>query len=265
MLRPFPSIIIIISFCLLAACAKPAPKVAKYPEGTRTKLAVSVEKDLARAREATHTMKGLAWVELDTESDDWQTEAAVVVSLPDRLRIDVMDSLADVWAQIGSDGRNMWLYVPGKRKLYKGRASSRNMRRLASFDFEPGNLVSLFAGLPPLPEDMDLVQVRDKAGRHLVDLKSGIHLWVGKGRKRTISRCVRYSKDGKSIDFEIDFSSYRRTSGVEYPHAMSAVFPQARARLKLEYKEVVLGGDVEEGIFAPPSRRRGRTVELSKK
>ena len=265
MLRLFRLIAAGILISALAACAKPAPKVAKYPEGARTKLAVSVEKSIARMRGASHTMRGLAWVELDTENDDWQTEAAVVVSLPDRLRVDVMDSLADVWAQIGSDGRYMWLYVPGKRKLYKGRASQRNMKRLASFEFEPSNLVSLFAGLPPLPEDAELVQIGRSADRHLVDVNSGVHLWVEKGRGRRISRCARYSGEGEDLDFEINFSKYQRVGGVDYPHAIYASFPHSRARLKLEYRDVILGGDVEGDIFAPPSRRRGRTVELSRR
>jgi hypothetical protein len=112
-------------------------------------------------------VKGLAWVELDTADEDWKTEAAIAVRRPDMLRIDVMDSLADVWAKIGSDGRDVWLYVPGKRKLYKGRASSRNMRRLTSFDSEPGDLVSLITGMPPLPANAELVQIGGLGGSPL--------------------------------------------------------------------------------------------------
>ncbi len=265
MTKQFTSIAVCLAIFVLTGCAKPAPKVARYPEGVRTKLAVSVEKDIERMGDAARTLRGLAWVELDTASRDWQTEAAVVVARPDMLRVDVMDSLADVWAQIGSDGRDMWLYVPGKRKLYKGRASSRNMKRLASFDIEPADLISLFAGMPPLPAGAGLVQVGSEADRHLLDTASGIHLWLEEGKKRRVARCVRYSDDGISIDFEIAFSGYRRVGSLEYPHSIDASFPSSGTRLRVEYREVALGGDVEQGIFSPPARRGGKTVDLSRR
>lgn len=262
MRRKLPSIVLCVSIAILAGCAKPAPKVAKLPEGRRTRLAIAVEKDLSRLREATYTARGLAWAELKTTGDDWKTEAAIVIHRPANLRVDVMDSLADVWAQMGSDGRDLWLYIPGKGKLYRGRATSRNMRKLASFDWTPGDFVSILAGTPPVSEELQIVEVRGGSERHLVDLKSGLHLWVEKGRKRRVLRCVRYSAKGNGIDYEIDFSAYARVGGVEFPHIIEARFPSKGARFKVEYRDVVLGGDVAESIFMPPKRRRGRTVRL---
>ena len=257
--------LITICLVLLAGCAKSAPKVAIRPEGSRTKLAAQVERKIDDLRSATRTMRGLAWVELDTADEDWQTEAAIIVERPDKLRIDVMDSLADVWARIGSDGRDMWLYVPGKRKLYRGRASSRNMRRLASFDSRPSDIISLLAGMPPLPPDAELIQVGRPGERHLFDTVSGLHLWVDKGRKRRISRCVRYTGGGDNIDYEIAFSDYRKVGGVDYPYAMDVRFPTNGARLKLEYKDVSLGGEVSNDVFSPPVTHGGKTVRFKGK
>ena len=261
MLRHINLTALILFVVVSAGCAKPVPKVAKPAEGRRTRLAAQIEEGVEKFRGATHTVRGLAWVDLDTADEDWKTEAAIAVRRPDLLRIDVMDSLADVWAKIGSDGKDMWLYVPGKGKLYKGRASSRNMRRLTSFDSEPGDLVSLISGMPPLPENAELVQVGGAGDRHFVDRVSGVHVWIEKGRKRRISRCARYSQDG-ATDYEIVFSDYRRTRGVDYPYAIDASFPRNGARLRLEYKDVVLGGDVPDDTFAPPARRKGKTVRL---
>ncbi len=261
MTRQFTSIAICLVVFLLAGCAKPVPKVAKPAEGRRTRLAAQLEQGVERFRGATHAVRGLAWVDLDTADEDWKTEAAIVVRRPNLLRIDVMDSLADVWAKIGSDGKNMWLYVPGKGKLYKGRASSRNMRRLTSFDSEPGDLVSLISGMPPLPENAEMVQVGGTGDRHFVDRISGVHVWMEKGRKRRIVRCARYSEDG-ATDYEVAFSDYRRTGGVDYPYAIDASFPRNGARLRLEYRDVVLGGDVPDDVFAPPARHTGKTVRL---
>jgi outer membrane lipoprotein-sorting protein len=261
-MRKYINLTALMLFVVVSSgCAEPVPKVAKPAEGRRTRLAAQLEQGVEKFRGATHTVRGLAWVDLDTSDEDWKTEAAIAVRRPDLLRIDVMDALADVWAKIGSDGKDMWLYVPGKEKLYKGRASSRNMRRLTSFDSEPGDLVSLISGMPPLPENAELVQVGGAGGRHFVDRVSGVHVWMEKGRKRRIERCARYSEDG-ATDYEIAFSDYRRIGGVDYPYAIDAAFPRSGARLRIEYRDVVLGGDVPDGTFAPPARRRGKTVRL---
>lgn len=259
----------IISICillvLLSACAKQKPRVASYPDARKSRLAIRVEKEIARLKGVTHTLKGLAWVELRSERGGWQTEAAIVVSRPDMLRIDVMDSLADVWVQMGSDGKNMWLFIPGKRKLYKGRATSRNIRRLASLDSKPDDLISAMAGTPPLPDDPNLVQIGRSSENHLVDLESGLHIWVEKKGKRRTLRCLRYSDGGDQVDYEMIFSDFRRVDGADYPFRMDASFPKGKAVLSLEYEDVSIGGDVSTIIFSPPSRRSGKTVKLSDK
>jgi len=265
LMRTYINLTALVALLVVAAgCAKPMPKVAKPTEGRRTKLAAQIESGLQEFRDASRTVKGLAWVELDTSDEDWKTEAVIAVRRPNKLRIDVMDSVADVWAKIGSDGESMWLYVPGKKKLYKGRASSRNMRRLTSFDSEPGDLVSLITGLPPLPVGAELMQVGGSGERHFVDRISGVHLWVEKGRGHRIAKCARYSEDGMA-DYEIAFSDYRVSGGVDYPYAIDASFPRNGARLKLEYRDVILGGEVPDGAFAPPARRAGKTARLKDK
>lgn len=253
----------LLTLCLvlITSCAKEPSKAAKRPEGARTKFASQVQEDLEKFQAATGTLRGLAWVELKTVEEDWRTDAAIVVERPAKLRIDVMDTLADVWAKIGSDGKSMWLYVPGKGKLYKGRASSRNMRRLASFETKPADLISFLAGSPPISGGAELLQVGGGRDRHLVDGSSGLSIWVEKGRHRRVSRCVQYGSEDK-IDYEIRFSGYRKVGGVDYPHLIEASFPASGARLRLEYKEVSFGGDVSEDIFSPPVRRRGKIVKL---
>jgi hypothetical protein len=248
---------------LFAACAKKAPVVAKTPAGNLTRLAQSVQEDIGKMQAATASVRGLAWIVLNSEARAWQTEAAIVIVRPDKLRVDVIDALADVWTQIGSDGRDMWLFLPDKGKLYKGRASARNVRRLASFDAKPAELLSIVSGVPPLPEGAALVQVGPLSEGHLVDETSGLHVWVERGKRMRVVRCARYADDGEEMVYEVVFSDYRRIGGVEFPYVINASFPAGGASLVLEYRDVTLGDEVAPGIFGAPSRRSRKTVELS--
>ncbi len=263
MRRFYSSIILGTLLLSLFGCAKTAPKVAVPTDGRRTKLALQAQERIGEFAKATGELRGLAWAELDRSDEGWKAEAAIAIRRPDKFRIDAMDSIADVWAKIGSDGREMWLYVPGKKKLYKGRASEKNMKRLASFSFKPRDLISVLAGSPPLSEGAELVQVGPSSERHLVDLASGLHLWLEQGRKRRVARCAKPSEEGEGFDYEVAFSDYRRVGGIDYPFSITAVFPRNDVRLRLEYRDVEFGLGVDDAAFAPPSRRRGKTVKLS--
>lgn len=256
---------LMLCLVLFGACAKKGSMAARPPAGSHTRLAQVVEESVQRMRLATATMQGLAWVVLHSEARVWQTEAAIVAARPDRLRVDVIDALADVWAQLGSDGRHMWLFLPDKGKLYKGRSSARNMRRLASFDASPSELVSALAGVAPLAEGVELVQLGAASDGHLADVTGRLHLWVEKGRRGSVRvvRCVRYAEGGKDVDYEIAFSDFRREEGVEFPHTIKAAFPASGASLVLEYRDVKLGGEISPDVFSAPSRRSRKTVELS--
>ncbi len=257
------SITALIAIFMLTSCAKEPPKEVRLPEGRRTRHAIALERELTRMKDATATLRGLAWVELKTPDEDWRTEAVVVLGRPDRIRMDAMDSLADVWAQLGSDGKTLWLYIPGKKKLYKGRATPRNMRRLTSFEWQPEEFISIIAGAPLIIDRPEVIEVESGKDAHFVDLASRLHIWTGNGKKGRISRCVRYAEGSDEVDYEIRFSDYRRTRGISFPHIIEAVFPSSRASIRIEYRDLSLGDEVFDKIFVPPSRREDRTIRLS--
>jgi outer membrane lipoprotein-sorting protein len=246
----------------LCGCAKAPPKAAVHPEGRRTQQAIELEKRIGALREATGSVSALAHVELVTEEDDWRTDAALVMARPDRIRVDAMDALADVWAQAGSDGETIWLYVPGKRKLYEGRATARTMRRLASFEWEPSDAVSVIAGTPPVGDGPAFVQVGQGRDSYFLDERSGVMLWTEKGKGSRVARCIRPSGQGTGNDYEIKFSDYRRVRGVDFPHSIEATFPGRMARLVVRYRDVSLGAEIDPSSFRVPSRRAAKSVRV---
>ena len=252
--------------CVLAltvGCAKERLRAARA-QGQRTKAAEALERRIAKFTEATSHMKGLAWMHIDSGERDWRTDAAVIVARPLRIRVDAMDALADVWAKAGSDGSTMWLYIPGKRKLYEGRASPRNIRRLASFELEPRDLVSVIAGSPMVAGPPGVLESGKGSERRFIMPGSGLYCRLAKGGSGPISSCVRPSAEGGGIDYEITFGDYRRVGSVSFPHSIEVRFPESGAGLLVKYSDVGLGGEIDPKAFEPPRSRALKTHRYSR-
>lgn len=247
---------------LFVGCAKgPAHTVAREA-GVRTAKAVALEAWLARFAEQTPTVKGLAWLDLSDGTEERLTDAAVVVARPASVRVDAMDALADVWAKAGSDGSLVWLYLPARDKLYQGRASRGNLRRLIGFEWEMGEIAAVVAGSPPLSSGVALEQVGAARENHFATRDGGVHLWTDSKTNRP-AKWALYGDGGGVLDTMVTFGDWRKVGGVDFPHRIEATFPERRARIIVVYRDVTLGGPVDRGTFLAPARgRKGRTVEL---
>lgn len=242
---------------VLTACAREAPRTALHEEGRRSRASTALERRLKNFEAATGSLKALAWLRIDSPERTINSDAAVVVERPDRIRVDVIDSLADVWASAGSDGQTMWLYVPGKRKLYEGRATEAGISRLASFGLSPSHLISLLAGTPPVAADEGIEEAGSGRDRHFIFASGGLRCWLENGERGRVSRCEKPSDGG--VDYEISFSDYRRAGAVEFPHSIEARFPSRDSSLSIRYREVETGGRIDPASFDPPRARAART------
>ncbi len=248
----------LVAICVLSValvgCAKGGTKRAVRITGERTRAASELAQRLRDFESATAKIKALVSLSIDSEERNLRSEAAVLIERPDRIRVDVMDSLADVWAQAGSDGDTAWLYVPGKNKLYEGRATAGNMSRLVSFYLKPSDLIALVAGSPPMAEGEELEEVGAGKERHFVFVQSGLRCWLDKGVKGRVSRCEKVSDNG-GLDYEISFADYRAEGGATFPHSVDAKFPGRGASLSIRYREVEVGGLMDPESFDPPKVR----------
>lgn len=238
---------------LASSCAKGPAKVARSSDvGAITSEAISLGERMLRYRDRTRSIKALAWVTIGDGEEERQTETAMAILRPEGVRVDAMDALADVWARAGTDGRVMWLNIPAKSKLYSGKASAKNLYRLAKFDFELPELLDVISGSPPIPSEAKVAQVGDRRDGHFIVQGSGVHLWTDK-KSRLPVRVARLGGDGSSVEYTVTFGDYRRVDDVDFPHRIEAQFPSRGARIVIVYKEVKLGGAVDPNVFLPPA------------
>ena len=253
----FPVIILLVFFA--SACAKKPPCVLEAEKASRTKRAESLEANLKRMNDATATVKALARLELEDNDGLRNTEAALVIARPDRIRVDAIDALADVWAEVGSDGKRIWLFLPQKNRLRSGKATRRNLYRFARFDMEVSDFLSLLTGLPPLDEDFHILQVGKENKNHFIIRGADIHLWTD-GKRGRILKIMRVSDEGRCVDYELTFADYRRIGDVWFPYRIEASFPRQGTKSSVEYLDVSLGDGIDDEIFKPRKtvRRRGK-------
>jgi len=257
------SICIVVLAVTLSACAKGPAKSAARMEGRPTEAAARIATELRGFEEATSHIKALASLSVDSEERNIRSDAAIVIERPNRIRIDVIDSVADVWAQAGSDGDTLWLYVPGKKKLYEGRANAGNMSRLASFYLEPEDMISLVAGSPPISNGEELTEAGTGRQRHFLFSQSGLRCWLDKREKGRVSRCEKPAEGG-GIDYEISFADYRKVGDARFPYSIDAKFPGRGAKLSIRYRDVESGGAADPASFMPP-RVRGVSTHRYKR
>ena len=251
----------VLAALLAAGCAKAPPRYSFGEEGERTARAQALEAWVERQAERTATIKALVWLDLSDGEKERQTEAALLISRPSSIRVDAMDAIADVWAKAGSDGHTMWLYLPARDKLYSGRASLANLRRLMKFEWGVSEIIAAVAGLPPMEANAEILQVGAPKEHHFLIRGKNLHLWTDP-RTGLPVKCARYRAEDSALDYTMSFSEWKRVGGVDFPHRVETTFPGRGARIVVVYRDAAFGGKVDPQLFAAPSRVKGKIVEF---
>jgi outer membrane lipoprotein-sorting protein len=259
------ALILFFVLAFASGCAKAPARIA-VTEGARNAQAILVERSLKEADTRVKTLRGLAEAILIDENEEKQTDVALVIVRPNKIRADAVDLLADVWAAAGTDGLRMWLWVPQKNKLYRGRATPGNLRRLAAFDWEIPEIVSIASGLIPGARQAELIEVTKEGGLHYSFKDKPLDVWVDPKTNNPV-RLVRYKMtDGeKTVQYEVEFSGYKPVGDTMFPHNIDVKFPERSSSFYLRYKEIELNAAVDPSIFKPETVWRRQSINIDKK
>lgn len=254
-------LIIAIAVCLFASCAKKPAHISHEEIGRRTNAAGDVESAIGRLTDETAVIKAMVKLEISDGEETRRMDAALVVVRPDRIRIDAMDALADVWASAGSDGKNAWLYLPAKNRLYTGRGIRKNLNRLVNFDLEIPELISLITGVPPVGQRGQILQLGKRHGNHFAARGGEFHIWTDGRRDRRLKKCVQYG-GGAYIDYIAAFDDFRPVGDVWFPHRIDLTIPRRNVKAIIEYRDVKFGGDIDPDVFLPVKSRHHQKLDV---
>ncbi len=249
----FFALIAVFGLLILAqSCAKSvkSPALAlKGEAGKAAELALHIEGFEAR----TKFIKALAKFEISNGEELRRTEAAIVVGRPDKIRIDAMDALADVWASSGAVGEDAWIYLPAKKKLYSGSPLRKRMDKYLETDIALKDVISLITGVPPFGNATDLVSVGRPKDKHFA--AGPLHIWTKKAAAEVV-KCVRYGSSESEIEYLVTFDDYRVVDGVRFPYRVEVLFPKKGARALMEFTDVSIAKEVSPDVFLAPRPER---------
>lgn len=200
---------------------------------------------LDERRAAIKTLRALGRATL-TAFDEHEADIVLVLQLPNRMRMEAMDDVADVIARVASNGSRISASLPAEGKRISGRASRATLKRLVGVEWDMRDMVETLAGIAPLPEDTYLERASKGTGR-FVDSANKIELWMDMQRRVPV-RFVQYD-DAGGVEYEVRFSRYRNVQEVLIPHHITAINPPGGERVEIRYREVQLNKDVQSRIF----------------
>ena len=245
---------------LVAACAvvpeppRPAPSgLADRPEALLDRLAAD--------EAAVTTLRGLASVRYDGPAGSGSGTQAIVVALPDRLRLEALSPMGTVVLLLAIRGDLLTAHAPAQHEYAVGRATRETLGRLVRLPVPPGPLLRLLVGLPPLPIQPGDPRVRvtaEATGTRVesVDGPFWQRMWTGPDGA-WVERGELGEAAGLLLRFQ--FGERRRLDGVMVPFGVQLEEVTAGTRLVIRYETVRLNEPVEAWLFELPRPADGRT------
>lgn len=233
----------------VSGCVKKEVRIAEKSvasEEARAALAV-LEQRLTKI----HTVRAVGRLYIWSRGE-LVTDLAVAVAFPGRVRLEAIDSLNGVTMAAGAQGTNVWVWLPAKGKVYRGRASRTNLKRITGVDWEIDDLVHTLAGAVTVHKgdvllqdesDRDLFVMADKSITVRMDKIKGVPLIVERTRRVGDALMPRY---------EVRFGAYRAVDDVLFPHRIVAHVPGRGSRVIVEYDDVELNAKIGESVFEAP-------------
>jgi len=238
--------LMLLGILLFAGCAKRGGVVAR-PDGERTSAAIGLEDGLESFVGATTKLETFADIEVILPGGVRHVQAAIILERPLNLRIDLIDDLVGVFANIGIDDGNLWLYIADGEKLYTGESARRGLARITGLSLSASELISILSGAPPITDESILLEFSDKSSFAFDD--GAFRLWTD-GKK---GRLAGFEKVSKRRGYRVDLSDYRHIRGVWFPCKISVSMSRGGAVLALRYSNPDIGRHVEGDPFSPPT------------
>jgi outer membrane lipoprotein-sorting protein len=253
--RFFPLFLLFLG-CSACATLPREPYPAPPPEDLLARL-------LARSQEI-RGLKGLARVRVSAPGKKFTTQEVVFARRPGFLRLETLSPLGTPVFYLVAADRDLFLYHPGENRFYRGSADARGLSEFLPAGLDPEEVAALLlGGFPLFAPAESAVRYEARDGRWFLTLRGGSGfgdqvLGIDPRSGEVVS--AEYSLRG--LARRLSFADHRPASGFSFPHRIDFEAPAARTELTVEYQEVTLNPEWEEGDFRLPVPRGAQVVPL---
>jgi hypothetical protein len=241
---------IAVAMAVLSACAPrvPPPDLSLEPAA----LLAQVREAAARVR----SVQGQARVKV-TGPAGAVVQVFVAAERPDRLHVETLDFFGNPAAALAAADGRLAIWDPKARAFYTGRATAANVARLVPLALEPGDLVAVLCGAPPLAGE----PVRATPGRGAVELE------LRDGPRTTTLRVVAGAavaratvRDPRTGDWEAEYGVRAPSGGV--PDVTLRGVGREDVQVELGWKDVEANATIDGAMFRMTPRPGARVVDL---
>jgi len=256
-----------LAVCQLAACASissaPPAVTTSVPPAASPATTATLAPLAARER-ALHSMQGGAIMEFSAaDGHHFRTHEEIALARPASIRVEAVAPFGATMVLAADDAGRLMIFDPSKNVLMSGDANAATLARYVNIPLAPPAAVDLLMGLAPDPaqlatppdtvaesEGMTLMTWRmsDGGSRALGFTQAG-----GSGELAM----VRESDSAGAVRYEIRYTDWRETGGIDFPLKVEANFPSSH--IMLRYQAPALNTTLAPAMFvltpAPGTRQ----------
>ncbi len=250
----------LLSFSLAACTAQKPPQPGPPPEHLPT--AEELLGNLSARREAVRSLRALAKLRYRHPDGSSTSNEALVVSRPDRLRVEVLSMFGAVFVLTTEEG-NFTAYVRDENTVYRGEASPENMWRYARIGLPVVDLIDLMLGTPP-QRQAEWNHVSYDGGSGWLQLTQELDpdlqvVWLDQG----LPQAAEYRDAYGDVTWRVMFEEYEIVDDVPIATHIRLEVPDAEHSVEISLSDVDLNPElaIETFRFADPPGSRVEPID----
>lgn len=224
--------------------------------------AAELESLLNERQASLHSLRALARLRYRDGEESGSSRQVVIVSRPNRLRVEVLSILGTVFV-VTADDQTFSAYARDEATVYRGTPSQGLMARYARVALTPSELVSLVLASPELGAAGDTeVEFDDEIGALRLRRKHRLGdntVWFSSTRLPLAAE----QRDGDGdVEWRAEFGAYEEQGGFMLATQVNLEFPRRQRRIELSLQDAELNPSLDNSLFALPAPAGAKVVDL---
>ncbi len=251
-----------LSLALIAGCAatRPGPRLTP-PE--KLPSVADLENVLAQRRVALHGLRSMARLHYRDRNESGSAKQAIVVSRPDRLRIEVLSLLGTVFVMT-ADRQHLVAYARDEQTLYRGTPSRTLMGRYARVALAVNEVIDLLLASPPsaAPVASSAVDFDEELGAIRLT-RAGVsgaqQLWFSPDLHPVAAE--QRDREGDA-EWYAEFAEYEVVQDLQVATKVALDLPRLQRRIEVELMDPEVNPPLADALFALQAPAGVRVVDL---
>lgn len=204
--------------------------------------------------DAVQSMRGLMSLLVRSGQKKLHIEEAFQVQEPAKIRIEALGLFGQPVFFLVSDGINLSIFLPDKKRLYVGGSSAGNIADVLPVSLELYEIVDILTGkIPFIDSQSQRAGYDQKEGLMVIDLtpppaiSSKQRLWIDIQKRTVVRGELRDGED--QLKWRVTFDRFQEIQGILTPTAIKIEMPGGPTTVSIELEELEMNPVLRENSF----------------